>query len=55
MRVLRTYARADASDLDEVLGPLATATGEPPGGRFTMPDGLELAAKGGVLVIAGDD
>lgn len=55
MRVLRTYARAYASNLDEALGALSSVTGRPAGMRFTMPNGLELAAVGAVLVVAGDE
>jgi hypothetical protein len=55
MRVLRTYARAYASGLKEVLGPLASISGEPAGTGFSMPNGLELAAVGNVLVVAGDE
>lgn len=55
MRVLRTYARAYAPDLDEALTPLINVTGEPVDSRFSMPNGLELATVGGVLVVAGDE
>ncbi|MFR0356931.1 VOC family protein [Streptomyces sediminimaris] len=55
MRIFRTYARAYADDLDAVLAPLATVTGEPVGSRFAMPNGLELATVGRVLVVAGDE
>ncbi|MEU5629903.1 MULTISPECIES: hypothetical protein [Streptomyces] len=55
MRVLRTYARVYASDLDEVLAPLTAVTDEPVISRFTMPNGLELAAIGQILVVAGDE
>lgn len=55
MQVLRTYARAYVSSLDEALGPLSSVTGTPPGLRFAMPNGLELAAVGNVLIVAGDD
>lgn len=54
MRILRTYARAYTSNLDEALGPLISITGAPASVRFTMPNGLELAAVGSVLVVAGD-
>lgn len=55
MRIFRTYARAYANDLDAVLAPLTTVTGEPISTRFTMPNGLELATVGRVLVVAGDE
>ncbi|MEV5867019.1 hypothetical protein AB0L79_10300 [Streptomyces tendae] len=55
MRIFRTYARAYANDLDAVLAPLTTVAGEPVSTRFTMPNGLELATVGRVLVVAGDD
>ena len=55
VRVLRTYARAYAPDLDEALGPLISVTGTPAGIRFSLPDGLQLAAVGRVLVVAGDE
>ncbi|MFF0645026.1 hypothetical protein ACFYVV_15610 [Streptomyces tendae] len=55
MRIFRTYARAYANDLDAVLAPLTTVAGEPVSTRFTMPNGLELATVGHVLVVAGDD
>lgn len=55
MRIFRTYARAYAGDLDAVLAPLTTVTGEPISTRFTMPNGLELATVGRVLVVAGDE
>lgn len=55
MRIFRTYARVYAADLDAVLAPLTAVTGEPIGTRFTMPNGLELATVGRVLVVAGDE
>ncbi|GAA0644423.1 hypothetical protein GCM10009548_06660 [Streptomyces malaysiensis subsp. malaysiensis] len=55
MRIFRTYARVYAADLDAVLASLGTVTGEPVTTRFTMPNGLELAAIGQVLVVAGDE
>jgi hypothetical protein len=55
MRIFRTYARVYATDLDEVLAPLIAVTGESVTTRFTMPNGLELAAIGQVLVVAGDE
>lgn len=55
MRIFRTYARAYANDLDAVLVPLTAVTGEPVSTRFTMPNGLELATVGQVLVVAGDE
>ncbi|MGP3945919.1 VOC family protein [Streptomyces sp. 6N106] len=55
MRIFRTYARVYATDLDAVLAALTTATDEPITSRFTMPNGLELAAVGQVLVVAGDE
>jgi hypothetical protein len=55
MRVLRTYARAYAASLDEVVSSLSSVTGQPVHTRFTMPNGLELAAVGNVLVVAGDE
>jgi hypothetical protein len=53
MKVFRTFARVYTEDLDAVLRPL-TATGEPVTGRFSMPNGLELATVGKILVVAGD-
>ncbi|MDT3398955.1 hypothetical protein RKE29_20290 [Streptomyces sp. B1866] len=38
-----------------MLAPLAAVTGEPISSRFTMPNGLELATVGRVLVVAGDE
>ncbi|MGR6971385.1 hypothetical protein ACU639_17655 [Streptomyces cynarae] len=55
MRIFRTYARVYAADLDTVLAPLSAVTGEPTTTRFTMPNGLELATIGQVLVVAGDE
>jgi hypothetical protein len=55
MRIFRTYARVYAADLDAVLVPLSAVTGEPITTRFAMPNGLELAAIGQVLVVAGDE
>lgn len=55
MRILRTYARVYTDSLDAVLTPLSTVTGEPVAARFAMPDGLELATIGRILVIAGDE
>ncbi|MFE9611798.1 hypothetical protein [Streptomyces sp. NPDC006012] len=55
MRIFRTYARVYATDLDAVLAALSTVTDEPITSRFTMPNGLELAAVGQVLVVAGDE
>jgi hypothetical protein len=55
VRVLRTYARAYVTNLDEALGPLTSVTGTPAALRFTMPNGLELAAVGAVLVVAGEE
>lgn len=55
MRIFRTYARAYGDDLDAVLAPLTTVTGEPVSTRFTMPNSLELATVGRVLVVAGDE
>ncbi|MCQ8193498.1 VOC family protein [Streptomyces rugosispiralis] len=55
MRILRTYARVYATDLDAALTPLTAVTGEPITTRFTMPNGLELATVGRVLVVAGDE
>jgi hypothetical protein len=54
MRIFRTYARAYADDLDAVLAPLIAVTGESVSTRFSMPNGLELATVGHVLVVAGD-
>ncbi len=53
--MLRTYARAYAPDLDQAPGPLTSVTGTPAGTRFSLPDGLQLAAVGQVLVVAGDE
>ncbi|AQW50384.1 hypothetical protein SHXM_03847 [Streptomyces hygroscopicus] len=55
MRIFRTYARVYATDLDAALAPLTALTGEPITTRFTMPNGLELATVGRVLVVAGDE
>jgi hypothetical protein len=55
MRIFRTYARVYTTDLNAVLAPLSTATDEPITSRFRMPNGLELAAVGQVLVVAGDE
>ncbi|MFI0820549.1 VOC family protein [Streptomyces sp. NPDC021098] len=55
MRIYRTYARVYAADLDAALGPLSAVSGEPVSTRFTMPNGLELATVGRVLVVAGDE
>lgn len=55
MRILRTYARVYADNLDAVLAPLSAVTGEPVTTRFSMPNGLELATIGRVLVVAGDE
>jgi hypothetical protein len=55
MRIFRTYARVYADSLDAVLTPLHAVTGEPVGARFSMPNGLELATIGRVLVVAGDE
>lgn len=54
MRIFRTYARVYAADLDAVLATLSAVTDEPVTNRFTMPNGLELAAVGRVLAVAGD-
>ncbi len=54
MRILRTYARAYVDDLDAALASFTAVTGEPPDTRFTMPNGLELATVGRVLLVAGD-
>jgi predicted enzyme related to lactoylglutathione lyase len=54
MFVLRTYARVYTDDLDAVLASLTKITGESVSSRFKMPNGLELAAVGRVLVVAGD-
>ncbi|MGP3769816.1 VOC family protein [Streptomyces sp. SDT5-1] len=55
MRVLRTYARAYATDLDELTTALGTVTGDPVTTRFALPNGLQLAAVGRVLAVAGDE
>jgi hypothetical protein len=55
MRILRTYARVYADNLDAVLAPLNAVAGEPVAARFSMPNGLELATIGRVLVVAGDE
>ncbi|MBD3010747.1 MULTISPECIES: VOC family protein [unclassified Streptomyces] len=55
MRIFRTYARVYATDLDTALAPLTAVTGEPITTRFTMPNGLELATVGRVLVVAGEE
>ncbi|MGH3503634.1 MAG: hypothetical protein ACRDQA_22460 [Nocardioidaceae bacterium] len=41
--------------MDEVVPALSQVTGQAVASRFTMPGGLELAAVGRVLVVAGDD
>lgn len=53
MKVLRTYARVYSADLDGVVPALSQATGQPVGTRFSLPNGLALAAVGRVLVVAG--
>jgi hypothetical protein len=55
MRIFRTYARVYGRDLDAVAVPLGEMTGEPVTGRFALPNGLELAAVGRVLVVAGEE
>jgi hypothetical protein len=55
MRIFRTYARVYAGDMDAALMSLAEVTGEPAGARFSMPNGLELATIGRVLVVAADE
>ena len=55
MRVYRTYARVYADNVDAVIAPLSAVTGEPVATRFSMPNGLELATIGRVLVVAGDE
>jgi hypothetical protein len=53
VKVLRAYARVYAAALDEVLPALSAVTGQPAGLRFNMPNGLQLAAVGNILVVAG--
>lgn len=55
MRILRTYARVYATDPDAALEPLGVATGQSVTSRFALPNGLELATVGEVLVVAGDE
>ncbi|MCF3961701.1 VOC family protein [Streptomyces fuscigenes] len=55
MRILRTYARVYVADLDAALPQLGGLAGEPVTSRFTMPNGLELAAVGRVLAVGGDE
>jgi hypothetical protein len=55
MRIFRTYARVYTDDLDAVLAPLTAVTGESISTRFTVPNGLQLATVGRVLVVAGDE
>lgn len=55
MRIYRTYARVYTDNLDTALTGLHAATGEPVGSRFSMPNGLELATIGRILVLAGDE
>ncbi|WP_194896808.1 VOC family protein [Catenulispora pinisilvae] len=55
MRVFRTYARVYAADLDPVLAAMQAVTGESVATRFSMPNGLELASVGRILVVAGDE
>lgn len=55
MRLLRTYARVYAASLDEALSSLSSLTGQPVDIRFELPNGLELATVGNVLVVAGDE
>jgi hypothetical protein len=55
MRVLRTYARVYATDLDAVVPALTRMTGQPVEDRFGLPNGLELATVGRVLVVAGPE
>src|SRR3954452_23652013 len=52
MRILRTYARVYTNDLEAVLAPLTAVTDESTSIRFAMPNGLELATIGRVLVVA---
>lgn len=55
VRILRTYARVYAHDLDAAAEPLSRATGQPISSRFALPNGLQLATVGRVLIVAGDD
>lgn len=55
MQVLRTYGRLYASQLDDIVPTLSRVTGEPVETRFSMPNGLELATVGRILVVAGDE
>jgi len=55
VRVLRTYARVYAADLDDVVPALSRVTGRPVTNRFSLPNGLQLATVGRILVVAGDD
>jgi hypothetical protein len=55
VRILRTYARVYAANLDAVLPVLSRVCAQSVGTRFRMPNGLELATVGRVLVVAGDD
>jgi hypothetical protein len=54
MKILRTFARVYADRLDDVVSALQAVSGEPVQLRFALPNGLELAAVGDVLVVAGD-
>ena len=55
MKILRTYARVYAADLDEVVPVLSRLIGQPVTTTFTLPNGLRLATVGRILVVAGDD
>lgn len=55
MRIFRTYARIYTQNLDEALMPLQAVAGERVDSRFSLPNGLESATVGRVLVLAGDE
>jgi len=55
MQVFRSYARVYTAELDTLVSVLASLVGEPVEARFSMPNGLELAMIGRVLVVAGDE
>lgn len=54
MKILRTYARVYAARLDDAVPALSRVTGQPVSSRFRLPNGVELATVGRVLVVAGD-
>lgn len=55
MQVFRTYARVYTAQLDTLLSVLPDLIGERVETRFSMPNGLELATVGRVLIVAGEE